>query len=391
MEPKVIFNHHLKNVKPSVVGKFLEIANEYKEIISLSVGEPDFQTPWHIRQAGIEALEQGKTFYSPVRGLLALRQEISEYMHKRFDVLYQPKTEILVTVGSSEAIEMAYRTLLNPGDEVLIVQPSYLVYEPMVYMAGAVPIIIETFEKDGFRLKPEQLREKITSKTRLLILPYPCNPTGAIMEKEDLEAIAEVIRETDMLVLSDEIYAELNYSDISHVSIASIEGMRQRTIVTSGFSKAFAMTGWRIGYACAPEEIISAMTKYHQYAIMCAPTVSQFAAIEALKNGASDILTMRNEYNMRRRYIVDRLLKMGLSCYEPKGAFYVFPNISSTGLGSEDFCERLLKQKQVAVIPGNAFGQCGEGFIRISYSFSLKHIIEATNRMEEFIQELSQG
>lgn len=391
MEPKVIFNQHLKNVKPSVVGKFLEIANEYKEIISLSVGEPDFQTPWHIRQAGIEALEQGKTFYSPVRGLFALRQEISDYMFQRFDTKYEPKTEILVTVGSSEAIEMAYRTLLNPGDEVLIVQPSYLVYEPMVYMAGAVPIIIETFEKDGFRLKPEQLKEKITSKSRLLILPYPCNPTGAIMEKEDLEAIAQVIRETDMLVLSDEIYAELNYSDISHVSIASIEGMRERTIVTSGFSKAFAMTGWRIGYACAPEEIISAMTKYHQYAIMCAPTVSQFAGIEALKNGAGDIVAMRSEYNMRRRYIVDRLLKMGLSCYEPKGAFYVFPNISSTKLSSEDFCERLLKQKQVAVIPGNAFGDCGEGFVRISYSFSLKHIIEAMNRMEEFIQELSQG
>lgn len=391
MEPKVIFNHHLKNVKPSVVGKFLEIANEYKEIISLSVGEPDFQTPWHIRQAGIEALEQGKTFYSPVRGLLALRQEISEYMFKRFDTLYQPKTEILVTVGSSEAIEMAYRTLLNPGDEVLIVQPSYLVYEPMVNMAGAIPVIIETYEKDGFRLKPEQLKEKITSKTRLLILPYPCNPTGAIMEKEDLEAIAQVIRETDMLVLSDEIYAELNYSDTSHVSIASIEGMRERTIVTSGFSKAFAMTGWRIGYACAPEEIISAMTKYHQYAIMCAPTISQFAGIEALKSGAGDIEAMRGEYNMRRRYIVDRLHKMGLSCYEPKGAFYVFPNISTTGLSSEDFCERLLKQKQVAVIPGNAFGECGEGFVRISYSFSLKHIIEAMNRMEEFIQELSQG
>ncbi|MBV1709997.1 MAG: aminotransferase class I/II-fold pyridoxal phosphate-dependent enzyme [Erysipelothrix sp.] len=391
MEPKVIFNHHLKNVKPSVVGKFLEIANEYKEIISLSVGEPDFQTPWHIRQAGIEALEQGKTFYSPVRGLLALRQEISEYMFKRFDTLYQPKTEILVTVGSSEAIEMAYRTLLNPGDEVLIVQPSYLVYEPMVNMAGAIPVIIETYEKDGFRLKPEQLKEKITPKTRLLILPYPCNPTGAIMEKGDLEAIAQVIRETDMLVLSDEIYAELNYSDISHVSIASIEGMRERTIVTSGFSKAFAMTGWRIGYACAPEEIISAMTKYHQYAIMCAPTVSQFAGIEALKSGAGDIEAMRGEYNMRRRYIVDRLHKMGLSCYEPKGAFYVFPNISTTGLSSEDFCERLLKQKQVAVIPGNAFGECGEGFVRISYSFSLKHIIEAMNRMEEFIQELSQG
>jgi aminotransferase len=390
MEPKVIFNHHLKNVKPSVVGKFLEIANEYKEIISLSVGEPDFQTPWHIRQAGIEALEQGKTFYSPVRGLLALRQEISEYMFKRFDTLYQPKTEILVTVGSSEAIEMAYRTLLNPGDEVLIVQPSYLVYEPMVNMAGAIPVIIETYEKDGFRLKPEQLKEKITSKTRLLILPYPCNPTGAIMEKGDLEAIAQVIRETDMLVLSDEIYAELNYSDISHVSIASIEGMRERTIVTSGFSKAFAMTGWRIGYACAPEEIISAMTKYHQYAIMCAPTISQFAGIEALKSGAGDIEAMRGEYNMRRRYIVDRLHKMGLSCYEPKGAFYVFPNISTTGLSSEDFCERLLKQKQVAVIPGNAFGECGEGFVRISYSFSLKHIIEAMNRMEEFIQELSQ-
>lgn len=391
MEPKVIFNQHLKNVKPSVVGKFLEIANEYKEIISLSVGEPDFQTPWHIRQAGIEALEQGKTFYSPVRGLLALRQEISDYMFQRFETMYEPKSEILVTVGSSEAIEMAYRTLLNPGDEVLIVQPSYLVYEPMVYMAGAVPIIIETFEKDGFRLKPEQLKEKITSKSRLLILPYPCNPTGAIMEKDDLEAIAEVIRETDMLILSDEIYAELNYSDISHVSIASIEGMRERTIVTSGFSKAFAMTGWRIGYACAPEMIISAMTKYHQYAIMCAPTVSQFAGIEALKNGAGDIVAMRSEYNMRRRYIVDRLLKMGLSCYEPKGAFYVFPNISSTGLNSEDFCERLLKQKQVAVIPGNAFGDCGEGFVRISYSFSLKHIIEAMNRMEEFIQELSQG
>jgi aminotransferase len=390
MEPKVIFNHHLKNVKPSVVGKFLEIANEYKEIISLSVGEPDFQTPWHIRQAGIEALEQGKTFYSPVRGLLALRQEVSDYMLKRFDTLYQPKTEILVTVGSSEAIEMAYRVLLNPGDEVLIVQPSYLVYEPMVNMAGAIPIIIETFEKDGFRLKPEQLKEKITSKSRLLILPYPCNPTGAIMEKDDLEAIAKVICETDMLVLSDEIYAELNYSDISHVSIASIEGMKERTIVTSGFSKAFAMTGWRIGYACASEEIISAMTKYHQYAIMCAPTVSQFAGIEALKSGAGDIEAMRSEYNMRRRYIVDRLHKMGLSCYEPKGAFYVFPNISSTGLGSEDFCEQLLKQKQVAVIPGNAFGACGEGYIRISYSFSLKHIIEAMNRMEEFISELSQ-
>ena len=391
MDPKVIFNHHLKNVKPSVVGKFLEIANEYKEIISLSVGEPDFQTPWHIRQAGIAALEQGKTFYSPVRGLLALRQEIADYMHRRFDVSYQPKTEILVTVGSSEAIEMVYRTLLNPGDEVLIVQPSYLVYEPMVYMAGAVPVIIETFEEDGFRLKPEQLKEKITDKTRLLILPYPCNPTGAIMEKEDLEAIAEVIRTTDMLVLSDEIYAELNYTDTSHVSIASIEGMRERTIVTSGFSKAFAMTGWRIGYACAPESIITAMTKYHQYAIMCAPTVSQFAGIEALINGASDIETMRSEYNMRRRYLVDRLNKMGLSCYQPQGAFYVFPNIRSTGLTSEEFCERLLKQKQVAVIPGNAFGDCGEGFIRISYSFSLKHIMEAMNRLEEFLKELSLG
>ncbi len=390
MDPKVIFNQHLKNVKPSVVGKFLEIANEYKEIISLSVGEPDFQTPWHIRQAGIAALEQGKTFYSPVRGLLALRQEIADYMQRRFDVTYQPKTEILVTVGSSEAIEMVYRTLLNPGDEVLIVQPSYLVYEPMVYMAGAVPVIIETFEEDGFRLKPEQLKEKITDKTRLLILPYPCNPTGAIMEKEDLEAIAEVIRTTDMLVLSDEIYAELNYTDISHVSIASIEGMRERTIVTSGFSKAFAMTGWRIGYACAPESIITAMTKYHQYAIMCAPTVSQFAGIEALVNGASDIDTMRSEYNMRRRYLVDRLNKMGLSCYQPQGAFYVFPNIRSTGLTSEEFCERLLKQKQVAVIPGNAFGDCGEGFIRISYSFSLKHIMEAMNRLEEFLKELSQ-
>lgn len=388
MDPKVIFNQHLKNVKPSVVGKFLEIANEYKEIISLSVGEPDFQTPWHIRQAGIAALEQGKTFYSPVRGLLALRQEIADYMQRRFDVSYQPKTEILVTVGSSEAIEMVYRTLLNPGDEVLIVQPSYLVYEPMVYMAGAVPVIIETFEEDGFRLKPEQLKEKITDKTRLLILPYPCNPTGAIMEKEDLEAIAEVIRTTDMLVLSDEIYAELNYTDTSHVSIASIEGMRERTIVTSGFSKAFAMTGWRIGYACAPESIITAMTKYHQYAIMCAPTVSQFAGIEALINGASDIETMRSEYNMRRRYLVDRLNKMGLSCYQPQGAFYVFPNIRSTGLTSEEFCERLLKQKQVAVIPGNAFGDCGEGFIRISYSFSLKHIMEAMNRLEEFLKEL---
>lgn len=389
MEPKCIVNHYLEQVKPSGIRKFFDIANEMEDVISLSIGEPDFQTPWHIRQVGIDAAEKGKTWYSPSKGFIALRTEIAAYLN-RFDLTYSPEKEILVTVGASEGIDMAMRTLLNIGDEVLIVQPSFVCYEPMVQMSGAIPVIIETFAKDKFKLTAELLREKITPKTRMLVLPFPSNPTGAIMNREELEKIAEVIRETDMLVLSDEIYCELNYSTTPHVSIASLPGMRERTIVVNGFSKSYAMTGWRIGYVAAIPEMIDVMTKLHQFAVMCAPTLSQFAAIEALKNGQADIDYMRSEYDMRRRYIVDRLNSMGLDCFEPEGAFYAFPCIRSTGLTSEQFSEKLIFAKHVAVVPGNAFGDCAEGFIRISYSYSLKHITEALNRIEEFLKELKQ-
>ncbi len=388
---KIPVNRNLDSLKPSGIRKFFDIANEMKDVISLSIGEPDFQTPWHIRQAGIQAAEEGKTWYSPSMGFLALREEISSYLQRRFDLHYNPKSEVLVTVGASEAIDTIFRALINEGDEVLVIQPSFVCYDPLIRMSGGIPVILETKAENKFKLTASELKAKITPKTRMLVISFPTNPTGAIMEKEELEALAEVLRDTEILVLSDEIYCELNYTDKSHVSIASLPEMRERTILVNGFSKSYAMTGWRIGYTCAPVEIIEQLTKIHQYMVMCAPTISQYAAIEAMKHGDEDVKRMRNEYNMRRRYLVDRLNAMGLNCFEPEGAFYAFPCIRSTGLTSEEFCEKLIYAKQVAVVPGTAFGDCGEGFIRISYSYSLKHITEAMNRMESFIKELKQG
>jgi len=380
-------NSRIKNSKPSGIRKFFDIANEMDNVISLSIGEPDFKTPWHIRQKGIESLEKGKTWYTPNRGLSQLREEICKYFERRFDVTYSPETDVLVTVGGSEAIDGALRCIAEEGDEILIPQPSFVCYEPLTAMAGATPVIIETKAENEFRLTPEELEEKITDKTKMLILPFPNNPTGGSMRKEDYEAIAPIIEKHDLLVLSDEIYAELSYG-MKPVSFASIKGMKERTIVISGFSKSYAMTGWRLGYALGPKEIIAQMTKLHQYAIMSAPTTAQYAAIEALRNGDSDIEEMREQYDMRRRLIVDSFNAMGLSCFEPKGAFYVFPCIKSTGLSSEDFASKLLLSKRVAVVPGNAFGDCGEGFVRVSYSYSLSHIKEALKRIKEFITEL---
>ncbi|HAM62139.1 MAG TPA: pyridoxal phosphate-dependent aminotransferase [Erysipelotrichaceae bacterium] len=385
---KIPVNRNLDSLKPSGIRKFFDIANEMKDVISLSIGEPDFQTPWHIRQAGIQAAEEGKTWYSPSMGFLALREEISSYLQRRFDLHYSPKSEVLVTVGASEAIDTIFRALINEGDEVLVIQPSFVCYDPLIRMSGGIPVILETKAENKFKLTANELKNKITPKTRMLVISFPTNPTGAIMEKEELEALAEVLRDTEILVLSDEIYCELNYTEKSHVSIASLPEMRERTILVNGFSKSYAMTGWRIGYTCAPVEIIEQLTKIHQYMVMCAPTISQYAAIEAMKHGDEDVKRMRNEYNMRRRYLVDRLNAMGLNCFEPEGAFYAFPCIRSTGLTSEEFCEKLIYSKQVAVVPGTAFGDCGEGFIRISYSYSLKHITEAMNRMESFLNEL---
>ncbi|HBZ41746.1 MAG TPA: pyridoxal phosphate-dependent aminotransferase [Erysipelotrichaceae bacterium] len=385
---KIPVNRNLDSLKPSGIRKFFDIANEMKDVISLSIGEPDFQTPWHIRQAGIQAAEEGKTWYSPSMGFLALREEISSYLQRRFDLHYSPKSEVLVTVGASEAIDTIFRALINEGDEVLVIQPSFVCYDPLIRMSGGIPVILETKAENKFKLTANELKNKITPKTRMLVISFPTNPTGAIMEKEELEALAEVLRDTEILVLSDEIYCELNYTEKSHVSIASLPEMRERTILVNGFSKSYAMTGWRIGYTCAPVEIIEQLTKIHQYMVMCAPTISQYAAIEAMKHGDEDVKRTRNEYNMRRRYLVDRLNAMGLNCFEPEGAFYAFPCIRSTGLTSEEFCEKLIYSKQVAVVPGTAFGDCGEGFIRISYSYSLKHITEAMNRMESFLNEL---
>lgn len=388
---KLPVNQSLAALKPSGIRKFFDIANEMKDVISLSIGEPDFQTPWHISQAGVDAIQQGKTWYSPSMGFLTLREEIALYLNRRFELNYDPKTEILVTVGASEAIDLIFRALLNPGDEVLIIQPSFVCYDPLVRMCQAIPVIIQTKAEDKFKLTAQALREKITPQTKMLVISYPTNPTGAIMDKEDLVKIAEVLRGTGITVLSDEIYCELNYTDTRHYSIARLPDMQERTIIVSGFSKSYAMTGWRIGYTFAPAQIIEHLTKLHQYMVMCAPTVSQYAAIEAMRNGDEDAAMMRNEYNMRRRYLVDRLNAMGLTCFEPEGAFYAFPDIRSTGLTSEEFCEKLLYSKLVAVVPGNAFGDCAEGFIRISYSYSLKHITEALNRMEAFLIELKQG
>lgn len=387
MDYNKLLNRTVLETKPSGIRKFFDIAEKMNNVISLGVGEPDFATPWHIRQAGIQSLEDKKTRYTANRGIAQLRNEISKYLLKRFDLDYNPDGDIVITVGGSEGIDCAVRAIVNPGDEVIIPQPSFVCYEPIVRLAGGVPVFIETVAENEFRLTADQLKKAITEKTKLLILPYPCNPTGAIMTAEDLEAIAAVLRDTDILILSDEIYCELTYGE-NHVSIASIDGMKERTVLIGGFSKSYSMTGWRMGYACADVEIMKQMVKIHQFAIMSAPTTSQYAAVEAIKNGDEDIARMRNQYDARRRLMVNGFNKMGLTCFEPKGAFYAFPCIKSTGLSSDEFCEQLLKRYNVAVIPGSAFGECGDGYIRASYCYSVEHIEEALRRIELFINEL---
>ena len=376
------------DIKPSGIRKFFDIVSEMQDAISLGVGEPDFDTPWHIRDEGIYSLEKGRTFYTSNAGLKDLRQEICNTIRRKQGVSYDWQHEVLVTVGGSEAIDIGLRAMCNPGDEVLIPQPSYVSYEPCAILAGATPVIIDLKAENEFRLTAEELEAAITDKTKVLIFPYPNNPTGAVMRREHLKALSEIIIRHDLIVLSDEIYSELTYGGEPHVSIASLPGMKERTIVINGFSKTYAMTGWRMGYAAGPKEIISPMTKLHQYGIMSAPTMSQYAAIEALKNGDDDIAEMRDQYDMRRRLIVDGLNRLGLTCFEPEGAFYVFPSIQSTGMTSDEFCERLIYDKHVAVVPGSAFGACGEGFVRISYAYSIKHLAEALNRIGAFLKEL---
>lgn len=383
----MLINRTVLETKPSGIRKFFDIAENMDNVISLGVGEPDFATPWHIRQAGIQSLEDKKTRYTANRGIAGLRNEVSNYLFRRFNLKYDPKTDILITVGGSEGIDCAVRAVVNAGDEVIIPQPSFVCYEPIVRFAGGVPVFVNTVEENNFKLTAEQLKSAITDKTKLIILPYPCNPTGAIMSREDLEQIAEVIRETDILILSDEIYGELTYG-ADHVSVASIDGMSERTILIGGFSKTYSMTGWRMGYACANSVIMKQMVKIHQFAIMSAPTTSQYASIEALKNGDDDIIRMRNQYDARRRLMVNGFNKIGLHCFEPKGAFYAFPSIKSTGLSSDEFCEQLLLKYHVAVIPGSAFGESGEGYIRASYCYSVEHIEEALHRIEKFINEI---
>lgn len=373
-------------IKPSGIRKFFDIAETMEDVISLGVGEPDFLTPWEIRKAGILSLEGGKTRYTSNRGLAALREEICNYMNRKYGISYDSQDEVLVTVGGSEGIDAALRACLEAGDEVIIPQPSYVCYEPIVRLCGATPVIIRTRAEHDFKLTKEELQAAITPRTKVLILPYPCNPTGAIMERGDLEDLAQVLKNTNILVLSDEIYAELTFGGKKHVSIASIEGMKERTVVINGFSKTFSMTGWRLGFACGPAPVMAQMTKIHQYAIMCAPTTSQYAAIEALKNGDEAVGAMLEEYDMRRRLMVEGFCRIGLACREPKGAFYTFPSIASTGLSSEEFCEQLLYAERVAVVPGTAFGQGGEGFIRASYCYSTEHIAEALRRIEHFLK-----
>ena len=375
-------------IKPSGIRKFFDIAGTMDDVISLGVGEPDFPTPWEIRKAGILSLESGKTRYTSNRGLETLREEIGKYVKRKYGVSYDAKSEILVTVGGSEAIDACIRAIASPGDEIIIPQPSYVCYEPIAALCGCKPVIIETKAENAFKITPEELRAAITPRTKALILPYPCNPTGAIMERADLEAIAAVLRDTNILVISDEIYAELTFGDASHVSIASIDGMQERTVLINGFSKTFSMTGWRLGYACGPTPVMEQLTKIHQFAIMCAPTTSQYAAVEALRNGDEAVAAMLEEYDMRRRLIVNGFNKLGLSCREPKGAFYAFPCIRSTGMSSEEFCEKLLYSEKVAVVPGTAFGESGEGFIRASYCYSTEHILEALRRIERFLNSL---
>ena len=374
-------------IKPSGIRKFFDIVTEMKDAISLGVGEPDFDTPWHIRDEGIYSLEKGRTFYTSNSGLKDLKQEICNYIKRSQNVDYNADTDVLVTVGGSEAIDIGFRAMINPGDEVLIPQPSYVSYEPCAILAGAKPVIIDLKPENEFRLTAEELENSITDKTKILVLPFPNNPTGSIMEREDLEKIAKVIIEKDIFVMSDEIYSELTYKD-KHVSIVSIPGMKERTLLINGFSKAYAMTGWRLGYACGPKELIKQMTKIHQYAIMCAPTTSQYAAIEALKNGDNDVKEMRTAYNQRRRFLMNAFKEMGLKCFEPYGAFYVFPCIKEFGMTSEEFATRFLREEKVATVPGTAFGDSGEGFLRISYAYSLDTLKIAMERLKNFVTRL---
>lgn len=382
-----ILNQKIQGVKPSGIRKFFDILEEMTDAITLGIGEPDFVTPWHIRDAGIYSLEKGFTKYTSNAGMAELRREIAAYQERRFRLHYDFASQIIVTVGGSEAIDLALRCLINPGDEVIIPVPSFVCYGPLTSMAGGVPVFVETKAEDEFRLTPDQLRSAITPRTKALVLPFPCNPTGGIMDREDLEAIAQVLRGTDIMVVSDEIYAELTYGQ-HHVSLANLPDMYERTLVVNGFSKSHAMTGWRMGYVCAPKPIVAAMTKLHQFGIMSAPTTSQYAAIEAMRNGDHDIEKMRDEYDGRRRYLVEGLRRIGLPCFEPRGAFYVFPDIRPTGLSSEEFCERFLMEEKVAVIAGNAFGPSGEGFVRCCYATSMKDLSEALTRMEHFLANL---
>ena len=374
-------------LKPSGIRKFFDIVSEMEDAISLGVGEPDFDTPWHIRDEGIYSLEKGRTFYTSNAGLKELRTEIVNYLHRRMQVDYDAVHEVIVTVGGSEAIDIGLRAMLNPGDEVLIPQPSFVSYEPCAIMAGGVPVIIDLKEENEFRLTAKELEEAITERTKVLVLPFPNNPTGAIMERSDLEAIAKIVIEKDLYVMSDEIYAELSFKE-EHVSIASLPGMRERTILINGFSKAYAMTGWRLGYACGPRAIIEQMVKIHQFAIMCAPTTSQYAAVEAIKNGDDDVAEMREAYNQRRRYLIHAFCEMGLPCFEPYGAFYVFPCIKEFGMTSEEFATRFLEEEKVAVVPGTAFGDSGEGYLRISYAYSLEDLKVAIGRLADFVKKL---
>lgn len=376
------------SIAPSGIRKFFDIVSEMKDAISLGVGEPDFDTPWRVREEAIYSLEQGRTFYTSNAGLMELKDEISQYLDRKYSLSYNHRTEILITVGGSEAIDIALRAMLDPGDEVLIPQPSYVSYHPCTILAGGIPVVIELKEEDEFRLRAKDLEAAITDKTKILVLPFPNNPTGAIMERKDLEEIAEVIIRHDLFVISDEIYSELNYQEESYTSIASIPGMRDRTVYINGFSKAFAMTGWRLGYSCAPKDITQQMLKIHQYAIMCAPTTSQYAAIEALRSCDAQVENMRQEYDRRRRYLLERFRNMGLVCFEPFGAFYVFPSIKEFNMSAEEFATRFLETKKVAVVPGTAFGDCGEGFIRISYAYSMDTLKHAMDLLESFIGEL---
>ena len=387
MNYESLVSSRLQDIKPSGIRKFFDILHEVDDVVALTVGQPDFVTPWHIREAGIRSLEQGKTYYTSNAGLSELREEISKYLSRRFSLNYRPQDEIIVTVGGSEAIDVVLRSLINPGDEVIVPTPSFVCYGPLAELAGGVAVPLPTYEKDNFKLTPEALRAAITEKTKVLVLPFPNNPTGAIMEESELCAIADVLRDTNIMVLSDEIYAELTYGK-HHVSFAAIPDMWERTVLVSGFSKAYAMTGWRLGYICAPAPLAKQMYKIHQYGIMCAPTTSQFAAIEAMRCGDEDVAYMTAEYNRRRTLIVQGLRAIGLECFEPEGAFYVFPNIGKFGLTSEEFCERLLYEYKVAIVPGTAFGECGEGFARISYAYSVKHILEALEHIADFVEVL---